>query len=122
MAQVIQRSNTSPWGQALGVLGQGAAGFANGALLGQQMNLAKQNSANTSALMARLFGANGTGIQPPAGGIGQQAAATPSGTAQPTNILPSTPANAGGSGANGGTLNMDDLLAQIYRTPSQYGV
>ena len=39
MAQVIHRSNTNPWGQAFGIIGQGLNGFTKGAMAAKQLDM-----------------------------------------------------------------------------------
>ena len=116
MAQVIQRSNTSPWGQALGVLGQGVSGFTNGMMAKKMLD---------------MWGKNGEMIKPPVGAGSAQATPTaqpvaatqPAASAQPTSVLPSTPANAGGGSTS--PLSDEDwkqLFAQtVYKQPGIFG-
>lgn len=66
--QVIRKNRRDPLGDTLGALGQGMAGFGAGYMGGQQMNMAKENNENMRKLLERMWGANGSGIQPPAAG------------------------------------------------------
>ena len=74
--QVIRKNKTNPWDNALGIIGQGIAGYANGSRAKQRMDMMNSNNANMQKLLERMWGANGSGIQPPA--------ATPFGTAVDT--------------------------------------
>lgn len=117
MATVIQRTNTNPWGQAFGIIGQGLNGFTKGSMTAKQLDL--QNKMNDT--LTQLWGANGAGIRTPNAG-GTQAPIADA-TAQPTSMIPSTPANAGGSSTS--PISDDDwkqLLAQaVYKQPGIFG-
>lgn len=110
MAQVIQRSNTNPWGQAFGIIGQGLNGFTKGAMAAKQLDMQQK--------MIDMFGKNGGGIMTPGVGTAQTPAA--GGTASPTptttTILPSTPANAGGTGVGYAGISADQLQELLNKT------
>ena len=110
MAQVIHRSNTNPWGQAFGIIGQGLNGFTKGAMAAKQLDMQQK--------MIDMFGKNGGGIMTPGVGTAQTPAA--GGTASPTptttTILPSTPANAGGAGTSYAGLSSDDIQKLLNQT------
>lgn len=62
--QVIKRSKRDPWGDALNGLGSLASGFAGGYMGGEQVKLAKENSAMYRDILNKAFGMNGEGINP----------------------------------------------------------
>ena len=64
--QVIRKNRRNMLGDTLGALGQGLAGFGAGYMGGQQLNMTKENNENMRKMLERLWGANGSGIQPPA--------------------------------------------------------
>ena len=110
MAQVIHRSNTNPWGQAFGIIGQGLNGFTKGAMAAKQLDMQQK--------MIDMFGKNGGGIMAP--GVGTAQAPTSGGAASgaptTTTVLPSTPANAGGTGTSYAGLSSDDLQKLLNQT------
>lgn len=110
MAQVIKRTGVNPWGQAFGIIGQGLNGFTKGAMAAKQLDM--QNKMNDT--LAQLWGANGAGIRPP-NAAGTQTPGVGS-AAQPTAILPSTPANAGGAGTAYAGLSSDDIQKLLNQT------
>lgn len=109
MAQVIKRTNTNPWGQAFGIMGQGVSGFTDGVMAKKMLD---------------MWGKQGEKINPPVTGTAaatpatatQPAQAQPTAGAQPTNILPSTPANAGGTGAGYAGISADQLQELLNKT------
>lgn len=113
MAQVIQRSNNNPWGQAFGAIGQGLSGFGSGYMAGKQLNMMK----DYNALLAQQFGRNGEKIQPPIAGATQQ----PASAAQPSTAQPSAQDGTGVSPGTSSPLSMEDLMAMIYKQPNTYG-
>ena len=110
MAQVIHRSNTNPWGQAFGIIGQGLNGFTKGAMAAKQLDMQQK--------MIDMFGKNGGGIMPTGVGTAQTPAAGGAASATPTTttVLPSTPANAGGTGTSYAGLSSDDLQKLLNQT------
>ena len=110
MAQVIHRSNTNPWGQAFGIIGQGLNGFTKGAMAAKQLDMQQK--------MIDMFGKNGGGIMTPGVGTAQAPAAGGAASATPTTttILPSTPANAGGAGTAYAGLSSDDIQKLLNQT------
>lgn len=104
MAQVIKRTNTNPWGQAFGIIGQGVGGFTDGMMAKKMLD---------------MWGKMGEKINPPATGTAAATPATgtqPTANAQPTNILPSTPANAGGAGLGYAGISADQLQELLNKT------
>lgn len=63
--QVIRKNKTNPWDNALGIIGQGIAGYANGSMAKQRMDMMNSNNTNMQKLLERMWGANGAGIQAP---------------------------------------------------------
>ena len=61
--QVIRKNKTNPWDNALGIIGQGIAGYANGSMAKQRMDMMNSNNANMQKLLERMWGADGGGIQ-----------------------------------------------------------
>lgn len=61
--QVIRKNKTNPWDNALGIIGQGIAGYAGGSMAKQRMDMMNSNNANMQKLLERMWGADGGGIQ-----------------------------------------------------------